>query len=226
MDASQRTETDAAAAAETGATTAPETGSTGHAASGGRIDRLIGKLGSTRSGLAAFFTLGVLENTFLALPMEPVYFPIMAAHPKRAGWIAFSLLAGCVVGAILFYFLAAVAFETLVAPALDAAGLADTLAAKAADMERAAFTTLVVIGVSPVPFQIGTLGAGLVGVGLPVFLAAIVLSRGIRYGSMAVVAAVAGVQAQTFIQRHRTALVIGSLALGVAAVVGLSLFGG
>jgi membrane protein YqaA with SNARE-associated domain len=186
-----------------------------------RLDRLVQTLGSTRRGLAAFGVMGVLENSVLPLPTEPLYLPLMATQPRRAPLMALALLVGCVIAALLLYALAAVAHTAVVAPLVVELGLENLFAEQVAKVQANAFVTLVVIGISPIPFQLAPLAAGTVGVDLPTFLAAVVLARGIRYFGLALLAALIGVHLAAALQRLRTHLVVGG-AVGAGALVVLA----
>lgn len=190
-----------------------------------RLDRLISALGTSRRGLFAFGVLGVLENSIVPIPTEPLYLPLMATYPRRAPLMALALLAGCIVAAVLLYVVAAVAQAALVAPLLAEFGLASLFAEQVAKVEGNAFLTVLIIGLSPIPFQLGPLAAGVVGVDIPTFLAAVLLSRGVRYLGLAALAAFAGAQFAALLQRHRTGLVVGSAAVGAGTLVVLATLG-
>ena len=136
----------------------------------------------------ALTTASFLESTVLPIPLELLVAPLMAGRKARAFLIAAWMLLGCVVGAMLFYGLGLMLFEPVVKPALDALGLNQG----AEDMrkrigEDGVFWTVFVISVTPFPLQLATLGAGVAKANFLVFLAAIVLSRGIRYFGLAAI---------------------------------------
>jgi membrane protein YqaA with SNARE-associated domain len=185
------------------------------------IDRILNDLGTTRRGLVALFGLGVADGSFFPIPVEPFVLPVMAAHPRRIWIMTLCLLAGCIAGTLLFYLVGALAEETLVGPLLAMLGLTDEFALRAQDIRDNSFLTLFLIGLSPIPLQIGTLGAGVVGVDPLTFLLAMLLSRGLRFGLMAVAAMILGISAADYFARYRGRLVLGSIALaGVSLAVG------
>ena len=182
------------------------------------LDRLLNDLGTTRRGLMAFFGLGVADGSFLPLPIEPFVLPVMAAHPRRVWAMTLALLAGCMTGAFLFYLLGALAQETVVEPLLAMLGLTDEFAAHADDIRDNSFLKLFLIGLTPIPMQVGTLGAGVLAVDPLTFLVAMGLARVLRYGALAVAALVLGIGAAAYLQRNRGRIVLGSM-----AVIGLGL---
>jgi len=188
-------------------------------------DRLIHELGTSRRGLMAFLAVGVFDGSVLPVPVEPFVLPVMAAHPRRAPLMALMLLAGCLIGCTLFYLLGLLAGEALVEPILAALGLTEGFAAQIDGIRDNAFVTLSVIGFTPIPLQIGTLGAGLTGVDPVTFLTAMLLSRGARYAILAGAAMAIRIGAESYMRQHRTRIVVVSLALIAAAVVGARVAG-
>ncbi|RED12983.1 YqaA family protein [Pontivivens insulae] len=144
--------------------------------------------GRRKLALASF-----LESTIVPIPLEILVAPLMVANPKRAWSIAVVIWLGCLVGATLFYALGALLYEPFIAPLLTWLGLAEALAGMEARLsERGAFVALFLVSVTPVPFQIATLGAGAFGVNFFIFIAAIASSRGLRYFGLALLARLLG----------------------------------
>ncbi|NBB82870.1 MAG: hypothetical protein GVY28_05630 [Alphaproteobacteria bacterium] len=189
------------------------------------IDRVIERAGESRGGLVGLSVLGFLENTVLPIAAEPLYMPLMTAHPRRAWVMAAALVLGCTLGALAAYLAGALLFEQAVRPLFEAAGLIDTFERYQAELRETGFSTMVVIGISPVPFQIGTVGAGVIRMDMAVFLAAVVGARSVRYFGLAALCNLVGRRAQAFIDRHRTALVVGATALGLVGLTALQVFG-
>ncbi len=189
------------------------------------IDRAIDALGGTRRGLLAFAGLGVAEGSFLPVPVEPVVLPVMAYRPHRAWLMAAALLAGCLVGCLALYAVGRAAGAALVDPILATFGLTEAFDARIDAIRDNAFVTLFLIGLTPVPLQVGTLGAGVAAVNPVVFLAAMATSRGLRYGAVALAAVLIGARARTLFERHRGALVVGSMAVLALAVAAFQLVG-
>lgn len=144
--------------------------------------------GRRQLALASF-----LESTIVPVPLEALVAPLMVANSRQAFRVAIAIWIGCLLGALTFYLLAWLLFEPVVQPGLEALGLVDTFA----EMERrlgesGMFWTVFVISVTPAPFQLATLGAGSLGANIFVFMAAVALSRGIRYFGLAAIARIVG----------------------------------
>jgi membrane protein YqaA with SNARE-associated domain len=184
-------------------------------------DRFIHTLGSTRRGLVAFFGLGVLDGSFLPFPIEPFVLPIMAFRPRRAWVMAGALLAGCLTGTFLFYALGLLAGDAVVEPMIASFGMTAAYAEQLDAIRDDAFLTLFLIGLTPIPLQIGTLGAGVAGVDPVTFLVAMALSRGIRYALLALASVALGLGAERVLRRFQTPIILGSLLAAAVVFVGL-----
>ncbi len=159
--------------------------------------------------------LGFLEGSFVVFPMEPLFIPMMAARHARAWIIALWLLFGNVMGAVLMYAVGAFLLEPVAEPLFQFLGVEQEYQKASSDLEENAFTSLFLVGVTPFPFQVGTAADGAIGVALPVFLAAVSLSRGIRYMALAGLVMVIGARARGFLEDHERAIFIAGLVLFV-----------
>ncbi|WP_316016155.1 hypothetical protein [Roseobacter sp. HKCCA0434] len=169
-----------------------------------------------RGGLTRVGFLSFLESTVLPIPLEIVVAPLMATQPKRAIPIAVAIWVGCLIGAALFYGLAVLLYEPVVQPALDWAGYSGALEDIRDRLgEQGTFLAIFLVSVTPVPFQIATLGAGAAGANMLVFLAAVALSRGIRYFGLALLAQLIGPEIVEKLSEPKWKI--------TAAVVGLAL---
>ncbi|MGR3512011.1 MAG: YqaA family protein [Paracoccaceae bacterium] len=143
-----------------------------------------------RTGLAA---LSFAESTVVPLPLETLVIPLMIGHPKRSMVIATAIWLGCLVGAATFYLIGLWIADPIVRPALDALGLSEAFNQMLERLNtEGLFWTVFLVSLLPAPMQLATLGAGAAGGNFAVFLAAIALSRGLRYFGLAIIAQYAG----------------------------------
>lgn len=188
-------------------------------------ERIARVLANPRGRLAAFFGLGVLDGSILPVPLEPFVLPVLAAHPRRAPLTALALLAGCLTGCLIFYAIGRVAGEALVDPLLQRLGLLAAFEAQLDPIRENAFATLFVIGLTPIPLHIGTLGAGVTGVGPGTLLAALLLSRGLRYAVVTALAVLIGLGAEDWFRRNRGRMLLIWVGMAAVGVVLLRLLG-
>lgn len=151
---------------------------------------LLERLAHHKTGLTG---LSVAESTFLPIPLETLVVPLMVGHPARATAIALWIWLGALIGGAILFALGALAADSLVRPALAALGFAEDFDQMTERLgQEGLFWTVFVISVSPAPMQIATLGAGAAGGNPLTVLAAIALSRGIRYFGLALLAQFVG----------------------------------
>ncbi len=172
------------------------------------------RLSRNKRGLAA---LSFAESTVVPIPLETIVVPLMVGHPRRALRIALAIWLGCIVGATLFYGVSFLLADPVVHPVLNAIGLEDDFRKISQDLSgEGFFWTIFLVSFSPVPMQLATLGAGTVGGNPVVFIAAIALSRGLRYFGLAILAQLVG-ERIAHLDIPKRWLVLG---LGVLLVVG------
>ncbi len=165
------------------------------------------------TGLAA---LSFAESTVVPIPLEAVVVPLMVGQHRQSLTIATAIWIGCLIGASLFFGVGYWLAEPVVRPVLDAIGLLDGFDRLTEDLDGdSLFWTVFLVSFSPAPMQLVTLGAGSIQGNFPVFLAAIALSRGLRYFGLALVALVAGPRIAT-LHIPTSRLILG--AVGVALV--------
>lgn len=151
---------------------------------------VLGRLARHRTGLAA---MSFAESTVVPIPLETIIAPLMVGHSRQALGIAVSVWLGCLAGALTFYMLGVLMFDPVVRPALEWLGLAQDFQTLTDKLGREGlFWTVFLVSFSPVPMQLATLGAGAAGGNVVTFLAAIALSRGVRYFGLALLAQVIG----------------------------------
>ncbi|MEL6800576.1 MAG: VTT domain-containing protein [Pseudomonadota bacterium] len=150
----------------------------------------ISRLPRHRTGLAA---LSFAESTVVPVPLETVVAPLMVGHPARAFTIAVAIWIGCLIGAALFFAVGYWAADPIVRPALQALGLAEQFETITADLGAGGlFWSVFLVSFSPAPMQLATLGAGAAQGSFLSFIAAIALSRGLRYFGLAILAQFVG----------------------------------
>lgn len=193
---------------------APTHDAPGRQAGGHAHDDLPGWVGRLARGRWGIGVLSGLESTVVPIPLEAILIPLMVSHPRRAWTLALAAWVGCLIGSLLFYFVGALLYDPVVAPALAALGLEAPFEDVRARLDEGTsfFVAVLLISVSPAPMQLATLGAGAVGGPVVLFLSAIALSRGARYFGLALLAGWLGHRLERMRVRKRWVL-LGTLAV-------------
>ena len=163
--------------------------------------------------------IGIVENTLVVVPAEPVYMPIMALRRRTAWLVAAALLLGNVLGGLIMYWLGAVFAGDAIQPLVSMLDANATYEQAMEKIRSDGFVTLFMVGITPFPFQVGTAAAGAAGYSLPLFILAVTLSRSIRYFAEAGLVMLVGDKAEAIMKRHELEFMIVGGILFVAFIV-------
>ena len=164
---------------------ADDRGSQGPRRKRDRAKAIAKRLADSRRAQPLLVWLSFLEATLVPIPLEAVLVPYMLLRREMVWRIAALALAGFLVASVLGYALGALAFDTAGIWLIEAAGWQEGLDRAQTLFDRYGFWALVLIGVMPVPSQIAMLLGGAFHYPLPWFVAAMGLSRAIRYFGLA-----------------------------------------
>jgi membrane protein YqaA with SNARE-associated domain len=170
----------------------------------------------SKHALPAIFLASLLEMTLVPIPLELALIPVMLASPARRWLAATSAWIGCLVGAALWYVLGALAFETIRPFAVETFGGHGEIAEYTRQIRDNGFAFVFFTGVTPVPFQIACVVAGLVKFALPLFFLAAGTARAVRYFGLAAAVTVLGDRVRVFMLERPWALAVALLVVGVA----------
>jgi membrane protein YqaA with SNARE-associated domain len=162
------------------------------------------------------FVFGFLEASLVFLPVEPLVIPMMAGKGRRAWLIAGLLLLGNLVAAALMYWLGANFADVVIDPLVRwlRAGAAYEHALQS--LQEQGFISLVLIDLTPVPFQVAMAAAGAALFPFGAFLLAVVISRGVRWFAVAGLVLLIGVRAQNWIEDHQIEIFMTGLVIFAA----------
>ena len=157
-------------------------------------------------------TLGVasfLESIIVPIPLEAILVPLMQARRERLWWLAVVALVGCILGAVVGYYVGYGLMNTAGEWVVQQLGAQDQMEQAREAMSENGFWFIMSVSVIPVPFQIAMLAAGATGYPIGLYLLATLISRGVRYFGLAALVWWLGDRAEAFVKEHkRLALVI------------------
>lgn len=189
-----------------------ETQRTGHSKGGGVKDWLERMIRSDRMlwgiGVASF-----LEATIVPIPLETILLPLMQARRDRLWRIALSVLIGCLFGAAIGYGVGYFLFDAIGSQIVEVLGSREQFESVRQEMDTNGFGFVFSVGVTPIPFQLAMLAAGLTHFSFGLFLLASALSRALRYFGLAVLVYYFGDRAERIYRRHKIKVGVGLLLL-------------
>ena len=154
------------------------------------------------------------EASFFPIPPDVLLIPMALARPRQAWRLALICTLGSVTGGALGYLIGWTLFEQVARPLLN---LYHYDAAFQAFRDRFAEYGLWIIlikGLTPIPYKIVTIASGAAGFDFPLFMAASLVTRGLRFFLIAALLRLFGEPVRDFIERQLT-LVTSLVAVGV-----------
>jgi len=176
------------------------------------------------NGTHALAGISFAEASFFPIPPDVLQIALSVSRPERsffyAGVSALASVAGAAAG-----WLIGVALWSLVAGVFFGyvPGVTPALFERVREMYlENAFLAIVAAAVTPIPFKVFTLAAGVFGVPLPILLAASAVGRSARFFGVAACIFVAGPGVKRWLDRY---LELATMALLVLAVAGFVVLG-
>lgn len=167
-----------------------------------------------------------VEASFFPIPPHPLLGLMCLANPKQAVRYAIYATLGSVAGGLLGYAIGHFLFASVGTQLLILLHLQHAFPYAACQLRANAFLLIVGKGVTPVPFKLVTITAGFVGVPLPLFIGASLISRSISFMIVGVLFRLFGAPIKAFIDRYLVLVTIGFVALVIAGFLAVSLFTG
>jgi len=173
----------------------------------------------TPYGPAALFLLALAESSFFPVPPDPLLIALCLGATRRSLRFATSATVASVIGGVVGYAIGAGSWHLVgdwffaYVPGVSPAAFARVQAL----YDRWDFWAVFLAGLTPIPYKVFTLSAGVFGIDFPVFVLASVLSRGLRFFVVAGLIYRFGAPIARFIDRYFDLLAI---AFGVLLVGG------
>lgn len=178
----------------------------------------------TPYGVPALGVLSFAEASFFPIPPDPLLMALCLGAPKRSFWFATWGTVASVTGGIVGYLLGWGAWSLVgdfflawvpgVTP--------EAFAGVQALYDRWNFWAVFLAGLTPIPYKVFTLSAGVFAIQFPIFVAASVLSRGLRFFLVAGLIWRFGPPMSRFIDRYFNLL---TLAFGILLALGFVVVG-
>lgn len=175
----------------------------------------------TRFGLPALCVLCFAEASFFPIPPDPLLMALCLGRWERsfrfAAWATFASVVGGMVGYALGWgaWAAIGDFFMSYVPGVseESFGSVQSL------YERWSFWAVFLAGLTPIPYKVFTLSAGVFAIPFPIFVLASVLSRGLRFFLVAALIWKFGPPVSRFIDRYFNILTIGFAILLVGGFI-------
>jgi membrane protein YqaA with SNARE-associated domain len=153
----------------------------------------------------ALFVFSFLESIIIPIPLELILVPLMLQSSNQRTWfLATTALVGFLAGATVGYFTAMHLFDSLAPWLLSSQQSQQYYQTAVVEMQQQGFWYLLTVGLTPLPTQIAMLAAGSMGFAFFLFLLAMLVSRSLRYFSMAWVMNRWGKSGYQWLSKHQS----------------------
>lgn len=156
------------------------------------------------------------ESSFFPIPPDVMLVPMVLADRKRAWLIAGVCLAASVLGGMLGYYIGYALLETVGQWIVSLYGMQDGLSEFQDWYAKYGLWAILIKGATPIPYKIVTIASGIAHFSLPVFIAASIVTRGVRFYLVAGLLYWFGEPIRAFIEKRLTLVTT----LFVVALVG------
>ena len=181
-------------------------------------------LAASRQAPVALAIVSFAESSFFPIPPDVMLAPMVAARPQRAYLYAAICTTASVIGGLLGYAIG-VFLAPLAHSILAFFGHPEGQQEFQAWFARFGLWVILIKGLTPIPYKLVTISAGLARFDLFTFVWASILTRGVRFFAEATVLKFYGPAILKEVERRLTLYVVLGLAVLVGVVVLLKVFG-
>lgn len=162
-----------------------------------------------------------VESSVFPIPPDVMIVPMVLADRRRAWRVAGVATAASVAGGLAGYAIGSLFFEALGQPILDLYGYAEKFRSFADSYNEWGAWIVFGAGLTPFPYKVITIASGVTRLDLLVFVAASVVSRGMRFYAVAGLLWWFGPPIRRFIDRYLGLLTIAFFVLLIGGFVAL-----
>ncbi|MDR0662412.1 MAG: VTT domain-containing protein [Holosporales bacterium] len=159
------------------------------------------------------------ESSFFPIPPDPLLIPIALTQRSRALWYGFLCTLASVLGGALGYYIGYALFEAIGMQILTAYGYVESFQKLVQHFQEWAFWAITLKGLTPIPYKIVTITAGVAHVDFATFMIASVLARGMRFMAVSGLCWYFGEPVRHFIEKYLGWLFLAILVLLIGGFV-------
>lgn len=162
------------------------------------------KLAARPNALTALGIVSFAESSFFPVPPDVLLIPMVLARRERAWLIAGVCTVASVLGGLLGYAIGFYLFETLGRWVIDLYGLQNKAEQFQSFYDHYGLLVILIKGLTPIPFKIVTITSGAMHFDIVTFVAACVVTRGVRFFLVAALLKRFGPPIQAFVEKRLT----------------------
>jgi membrane protein YqaA with SNARE-associated domain len=167
----------------------------------------------------ALGVVSFVESSFFPIPPDVMLIPMVLANREKAWRYATIATVTSVLGGMLGYAIGYYLYDTVGLPILKFYGKEHALDAFIAFVHDYGVPAVIIKGMTPIPYKIVTIAAGVAKMNLPAFIGASIIARAMRFYLVAGLLYFYGEPIRSFIEKRLTLVTTVSVALIVAGFV-------
>lgn len=153
------------------------------------------------------WALGVvsfIESSFFPIPPDVMLIPMVMANRQKAWWYATIATVTSVLGGLLGYAIGYYLYEAVGIPILEFYGKANALDSFIAFVHDYGVPAVIIKGMTPIPYKVVTIAAGVAKMDLLAFVGASIIARAMRFYLVAGLLYFFGEPIRDFIEKRLT----------------------
>jgi membrane protein YqaA with SNARE-associated domain len=166
-------------------------------------DWMMGMAGSPRAPWALAI-VSFIESSFFPIPPDVMLIPMVLRDRSKAWWYATIATVASVLGGLLGYAIGYFFFEGIGKPILHFYGKEHALDSFIQFVHEYGVEAVIIKGMTPIPFKVVTIAAGVAKMDLLAFIGASIIARAMRFYLVAALLYFFGQPIREFIERRLT----------------------
>ena len=162
----------------------------------------------TPYGTPALFILSFAETSFFPVPPDPLLMALALSKRKRALAFAFYCTLASVLGGIAGYYIGHLLFEAVGKPIIDFYNAWAIFNQLRDTFNENSFIAVVTAAITPIPYKVFTIAAGVAGSDMKDFVIASIVGRGFRFGMEGILIYLFGDPIKAWIDKYFETLAI------------------
>jgi membrane protein YqaA with SNARE-associated domain len=160
------------------------------------------RLSASKNAPTALAAVSFAESSFFPIPPDVMLVPMVLANREKAWWYATIATVASVIGGIAGYAIGYFLLEAVGKPILAFYGKSEGLEAFRLAFEQYGFWILLTKGMTPIPYKVLTIAAGVAHMNLATFVGASVVARSMRFFLVAGLLYFFGAPIRDFIEKR------------------------
>jgi membrane protein YqaA with SNARE-associated domain len=162
------------------------------------------RMAADRRAPWALALVSFIESSFFPIPPDVMLIPMVLSRREKAWWYATIATVASVLGGLLGYAIGYYFYDTIGLPILKFYGREHALDTFIAFVHTYGVPAVIIKGMTPIPFKVVTIAAGVAKMDLAAFIGASIVARAMRFYLVAALLYFFGEPIRAFIERRLT----------------------